>query len=92
MNANIYRINTPMRRYLIIFATALLSACGTTDYQKTIASPYLGCTVEDINIVDSAGGWMTAHEGWVAVCRNKAVMCVETRDSGGGCNYIPVPR
>ena len=92
MNANIYRINTPMRRYLIILATALLSACGTTDYQKTIASPYLGCTVEDINIVDSAGGWMTAHEGWVAVCRNKAVMCVETRDSGGGCNYIPVPR
>ena len=92
MNANIYRINTPMRRYLIIFATALLSACGTTEYQKTIASPYLGCTVEDINIVDSAGGWMTAHEGWVAVCRNKAVMCVETRDSGGGCNYIPVPR
>ncbi len=92
MNANIYRINTPMRRYLIIFATALLSACGTTDYQKTIASPYLGCTVEDINIVDSAGGWMTAHEGWVAVCRNKAVMCVETRDSGGGCNYIPVPK
>ena len=92
MNANIYRINTPMRRYLIILATALLSACGTTDYQKTIASPYLGCTVEDINIVDSAGGWMTAHEGWVAVCRNKAVMCVETRDSGGGCNYIPVPK
>ena len=92
MNANIYRINTPMRRYLIILATALLSACGTTDYQKNIASPYLGCTVEDINIVDSAGGWMTAHEGWVAVCRNKAVMCVETRDSGGGCNYIPVPR
>ena len=92
MNANIYRINTPMRRYLIIFATALLSACGTTDYQKNIASPYLGCTVEDINIVDSAGGWMTAHEGWVAVCRNKAVMCVETRDSGGGCNYIPVPK
>ena len=92
MNANIYRINTPMRRYLIILATALLSACGTTDYQKNIASPYLGCTVEDINIVDSAGGWMTAHEGWVAVCRNKAVMCVETRDSGGGCNYIPVPK
>ena len=81
-----------MRRYLIIFATALLSACGTTDYQKTSASPYLGCTVEDINIVDSAGGWMTAHEGWVAVCRNKAVMCVETRDSGGDCNYIPVPK
>ena len=92
MNANIYRINTPMRRYLIILATALLSACGTTDYQKNIASPYLGCTVEDINIVDSAGGWMTAHEGWVAVCRNKAVMCVETRDSGGGCNYIPDPK
>ena len=74
-----------MRICLVILA-ALLSACGTTNYQKTIASPYLGCTVEDINIVDEAGGWMTAHEGWVAVCRGKAVMCVETRDSGGGCN------
>ena len=92
MNANIYRINMPMRTCIIILATALLSACGTTDYQKNIASSYLGCTVEDINIVDSAGGWMTAHEGWVAVCRNKAVMCVETRDSGGGCNYIAVPK
>jgi len=81
-----------MRRYLPLLYMILLTACGTTDYQKMIASPYLGCTVEDINIVDSAGGWMTAHEGWVAVCRNKAVMCVETRDSGGGCNTIPVPR
>ena len=85
-------MNTLMRTCLIIFATALLSACGTTDYQKNIASPYLGCTVEDISIVDEQGGWMTAHEGWVAVCRNKAVMCVETRDSGGGCNYIAVPK
>jgi len=81
-----------MRSCLAILAAAALTACGTTDYQKNIASPYLGCTVEDINIVDSAGGWMTAHEGWVAVCRNKAVMCVETRDSGGGCNYITVPK
>lgn len=81
-----------MQRCLIVLAAALLTARGTTDYQKMIASPYLGCTVEDINIVDSAGGWMTAHEGWVAVCRNKAVMCIETRDSGGGCNYIAVPK
>ncbi len=80
-----------MRICLVILA-ALLSACGTTNYQKTIASPYLGCTVEDINIVDEAGGWMTAHEGWVAVCRGKAVMCVETRDSGGGCNAIQLPK
>jgi hypothetical protein len=80
-----------MRTCLVILA-ALLSACGTTNYQKTIASPYLGCTVEDINIVDEAGGWMTAHEGWVAVCRGKAVMCVETRDSGGGCNAIQLPK
>lgn len=80
-----------MRICLVILA-ALLSACGTTNYQKTIASPYLGCTVEDINIVDEAGGWMTAHEGWVAVCRGKAVMCVETRDSGGGCNSIDLPK
>ena len=81
-----------MQRCLIVLAAALLTACGTTDYPKMIASPYLGCTVEDIYIVDSAGGWMTAHEGWVAVCRNKAVMCIETRDSGGGCNYIAVPK
>ena len=81
-----------MRTTLTLFAAVLLTACGTTDYQKTIASPYLGCTVEDIRIVDEQGGWMTAHEGWVAVCRNKAVVCFETRDSGGGCNYIPVPR
>lgn len=81
-----------MRTCLVILAAALLSACGTTNYQKTIASPYLGCTVEDINIVDEAGGWMTAHEGWVAVCRGKAVMCVETRDSGGGCNAIDLPK
>lgn len=81
-----------MRTCLVILAAALLSACGTTNYQKTIASPYLGCTVEDINIVDEAGGWMTAHEGWVAVCRGKAVMCVETRDSGGGCNSIDLPK
>ena len=92
MGTSTYMNPHTMRTCFIIFATALLSACGTTDYQKNIASPYLGCTVEDINIVDSAGGWMTAHEGWVAVCRNKAVMCVETRDSGGGCNYIPVPK
>lgn len=81
-----------MRTCLVILAAALLSACGTTNYQKTIASPYLGCTVEDIKIVDEAGGWMTAHEGWVAVCRGKAVMCVETRDSGGGCNSIDLPK
>ena len=81
-----------MRTCLVILAAVLLSACGTTNYQKTIASPYLGCTVEDINIVDEAGGWMTAHEGWVAVCRGKAVMCVETRDSGGGCNAIQLPK
>lgn len=81
-----------MRTCLVILAAVLLSACGTTNYQKTIASPYLGCTVEDINIVDEAGGWMTAHEGWVAVCRGKAVMCVETRDSGGGCNSIDLPK
>lgn len=77
-----------MRTSLIILAAALLTACGTTDYQKTIASPYLGCTTEDITIVDSSGGWMTAHEGWVAQCRGRAVMCVETRESGGGCNAI----
>ena len=81
-----------MRTCLIILAAALLSACGTTDYQKNIASPYLGCTTEDIVIVDSAGGWMTAQEGWVAACRGKAVMCVESRDSGGGCNYIKPPK
>lgn len=81
-----------MRTSLILLAATLLTACGTTDYQKNIASPYLGCTVEDISIVDERGGWMTAHEGWVAVCRGKAVMCVETRDSGGGCKYIPVPK
>ena len=81
-----------MRHSLILLAAALLTACGTTDYQKTIASPYLGCTVEDISIVDEQGGWMTAQEGWVAVCRNKAVVCVESRDSGGGCNYINLPK
>ena len=81
-----------MRHSLILLAAALLTACGTTDYQKTIASPYLGCTVEDIRIVDEQGGWMTAHEGWVAVCRNKAVVCVESRDSGWGCNYINLPK
>ena len=81
-----------MRQCLIILAALLLTACGTTAYQKNIASPYLGCTTEDINIVDEAGGWMTAHEGWVATCRGKAVMCVETRDSGGGCNYIQLPK
>ena len=81
-----------MRHSLILLAAALLTACGTTDYQKTIASPYLGCTVEDIRIVDEQGGWMTAQEGWVAVCRNKAVVCVESRDSGGGCNYINLPK
>ncbi len=81
-----------MRHSLILLAAALLTACGTTDYQKTIASPYLGCTVEDIRIVDEQGGWMTAHEGWVAVCRNKAVVCVESRDSGGGCNYSNLPK
>ena len=81
-----------MRTCLILLAAALPTACGTTDYQKTIASPYLGCTNEDITIEDEAGGWMTAHEGWVATCRGKAVMCVETRDSGGGCNYIKLPK
>ena len=81
-----------MRTTLTLFAAVLLTACGTTDYQKTIASPYLGCTVEDIRIVDEQGGWMTAHEGWVAVCRNKAVVCVESRDSGGGGNYINLPK
>jgi hypothetical protein len=80
-----------MRASLTLIAALVLTACGTTDYQKSIASPYLGCTVEDITIADSAGGWMTAHEGWVAVCRNKAVMCIETRNSGGGCNYIDMP-
>lgn len=81
-----------MRICLAILAATLLTACGTTDYQKTIASPYLSCTTEDISIVDSAGGWMTAQEGWVAECRGKAVMCVESRDSGGGCNYIKPPK
>lgn len=77
-----------MRTIFILLAAISITACGTTDYQKNIASPYLGCTVEDIRIVDERGGWMTAHEGWVAVCGNKAVMCIETRDSGGGCRYI----
>lgn len=81
-----------MRTCLALFAAALLTACGTTEYQKTIASPYLSCTNENIEIVDSSGGWGTAREGWVAVCRGKAVMCVESRESGGGCNYIPVPK
>ena len=81
-----------MRQCLIILAALLLTACGTTAYQKNIASPYLGCTTEEVNIVDEAGGWMTAHEGWVATCRGKAVMCVESRDSGGGCNYIQLPK
>ena len=81
-----------MRTCLVILAAVFLTACGTTNYQKMIASPYLGCTTEDINIVNEAGGWMTAHEGWVAECRGKAVACVETRDSGGGCNYIAVPK
>ena len=81
-----------MRTCLVLFAAASLTACGTTDYQKTIASPYLGCTNDNIDIVDSAGGWGTAQEGWVAVCRGKAVMCIESRESGGGCNYIAVPK
>ena len=81
-----------MRTCLAILAAILLTACGTTEYQKTIASPYLSCTNEEITIEDEAGGWMTAHEGWVATCRGKAVMCVETRDSGGGCNYIKLPK
>lgn len=81
-----------MRQCLIILAATLLTACGTTAYQKNIASPYLGCTTEDISIVDEGGGWMTAHEGWVATCRGKTVKCVETRDSGGGCNYIQLPK
>lgn len=81
-----------MRNCFIILATTCLTACGTTAYQKTIASPYLGCTTEDITIVDEAGGWGTAHEEWVAVCRGKAVMCVESRDSGGGCKNIDLPK
>jgi len=81
-----------MRRYLILLPVVLLIGCGTTEYQKTIASPYLSCTNEDITIADEAGGWGTAHEGWIAVCRGKAVMCVESRDSGGGCNYISKPQ
>jgi hypothetical protein len=81
-----------MRTCIAILAATLLTACGTTEYQKTIASPYLSCTNEDITIEDEAGGWMTAHEGWVATCRGNAVMCVETRDSGGGCNYIKLPK
>lgn len=81
-----------MRRYLIALLPVLfLVGCGTTDYQKTIASPYLGCTTEDITIAGSGGGWMTAHEGWIAVCRGKAVQCVESRDSGGGCVYLEQP-
>lgn len=81
-----------MRLCLSILAATLLTACGTTEYQKTIASPYLSCTNEDITIEGEAGGWMTAHEGWVATCRGKAVKCVESRDSGGGCNYIKLPK
>ena len=81
-----------MRTCIAILAATLLTACGTTEYQKTIASPYLSCTTEDITIEDEAGGWGTAHEGWIASCRGRAVICVETRNSGGGCNYLTKPQ
>ena len=81
-----------MRRYLSVLPIVLLIGCGTTKYQKTIASPYLNCTNEDITIEDEAGGWGTAHEGWIATCRGKGVLCVESRDSGGGCKYISKPQ
>ena len=81
-----------MRRYLTLLPVVLLIGCGTTEYQKTIASPYLGCTNEDITIEGEAGGWGTAQEGWIATCRGRGVICVESRDSGGGCNYLKPPK
>ena len=81
-----------MRTCIAILAATLLAACGTTEYQKTIASPYLGCTTEDIIIEGEGGGWGTAHEGWIATCRGRGVVCVESRDSGGGCNYLKPPK
>ena len=81
-----------MRTCIALLAVTLLTACGTTEYQKTIASPYLSCTNEDITIEGKDGGWMTAHEGWVATCRGRSVICVESRDSGGGCNYLTKPQ
>jgi hypothetical protein len=84
--------NHTMRTCLALLAATLLTACGTTEYQKTIASPYLSCTNEEITIEGESGGWGTAHEGWVATCRGRSVICVESRDSGGGCNYITKPR
>ena len=81
-----------MRTCIAILAATLLAACGTTEYQKTIASPYLGCTAEDITIEGEGGGWGTAHEGWIATCRGRGVVCVESRDSGGGCNYLKPPK
>jgi hypothetical protein len=81
-----------MRTCIAILAATLLAACGTTEYQKTIASPYLGCTAEDITIEGEGGGWGTAHEGWIATCRGRGVICVESRDSGGGCNYLKPPK
>jgi hypothetical protein len=92
MSTSTYMNKHTMRTCIAILAATLLTACGTTDYQKTIASPYLSCTTEDITIEGTAGGWMTAHEGWVATCRGRSVICVESRDSGGGCNYITAPR
>jgi hypothetical protein len=91
MNTSTHMNKHTMRTCIALLAATLLTACGTTEYQKTIASPYLSCTNEDITIEGESGGWMTAHEGWVATCRGRSVICVETRDSGGGCNYLTKP-
>ena len=52
-----------MRTCLALLATTLLTACGTTEYQKTIASPYLSCTNEDITIEGESGGHPTCVSG-----------------------------
>ncbi len=91
MNKHTMRTCIALLAATLLTAT-LLTACGTTEYQKTIASPYLSCTNEDITIEGKDGGWMTAHEGWVATCRGRSVICVESRDSGGGCNYLTKPQ
>ncbi len=72
-------------------AVLLLSVAGCAAPLNEITSGRIGCSPDEISIVETDGGWKT--QTWTATCRGRTYYCSELRDAtlhSGFVNGAPV--
>jgi len=64
-----------MKRVLLVALTIFLLGCVSKSKLREVSAGHIGCSHNDITILDHKSNYWASRDTWIATCKGKRFVC-----------------